>query len=274
MGELACSRFCSNIREYAYGLGKRSFFLFGEVATPSDDVYNRYIGQNTSRQDGNNTVFFGLNSLLDFRLAEGVFGDQNDAPLRDVLKGHVGPQTLFNRLEAQRQRALNRGEIGRYLVTFVDNHNSFWQKPIGRFANGATDDQVVGAVGFLLCALGTPCIYYGTEQGFSGHGEDNDMREAMFDTAAGGQSLLNPQCRIYAEIAKIADIMRRGRVVALRPHVLQGDIREWHRFWIALRHNVHTRPLATSLSTRGSCRLQCFRQSPAGSGHCRCHVAP
>jgi hypothetical protein len=53
MGELACSRFCSNIREYAYTLGKRSFFLFGEVATPSDDVYNRYIGQNTSRQDSN-----------------------------------------------------------------------------------------------------------------------------------------------------------------------------------------------------------------------------
>jgi alpha-amylase len=120
----------------------------------------------------------------------------------------LGLQTLFNRLEAQRQRALNRGEIGRYLVTFVDNHDSFWQKPVGRFANGATDDQVIGALGFLLCALGTPCIYYGTEQGFSGHGEDNDMREAMFDKATGGQSLLNPQCRIYAEIAKIADVMR------------------------------------------------------------------
>jgi alpha-amylase len=33
MGELACSRFCSNVREYAYSLGKRGFFLFGEVAT-------------------------------------------------------------------------------------------------------------------------------------------------------------------------------------------------------------------------------------------------
>jgi hypothetical protein len=33
--------------------------------------------------------------------------------------------------------ALNRGEIGRYLVTFADNHDSFWQ-PGGRFANGAT----------------------------------------------------------------------------------------------------------------------------------------
>jgi alpha-amylase len=56
MGELACARFCSNIREYALSLGKRSFFLFGEVATPNDEAINRYIGQNTSRvrqrQDG------------------------------------------------------------------------------------------------------------------------------------------------------------------------------------------------------------------------------
>ena len=208
MGELACSRFCSNVREYAYALGKRSFFLFGEVASPSDEIYNRYIGQNTSRQDGDTTVFFGLNSVLDFRLAEGVFGDRDNAPLREVLMGRQGPQTLFNRLEAQRQRALNRGEIGRYLVTFVDNHDAFWQ-PGGRFANGASDDQVVGAVGFLLCALGTPCIYYGTEQGFSGSGGDNEMREAMFDKAPGGRSLLNTGCRLYREISRIAGIVRQ-----------------------------------------------------------------
>jgi len=207
MGELACSRFCSNVREYAYSLGKRSFFLFGEVATPSDDIYNRYIGQNTSRQDGDNTVFFGLDSVLDFRLAEGAYGDSNTAPLRDVLKGFQGPQTLFNRLEAQRERALNRGEIGRYLVTFVDNHDGFWQ-PGGRFGNGAPDEQVIGAIGFLICALGTACIYYGTEQGFSGHGGDNEIREAMFDSRAGGGNLMNRQCSIYQQIAAIAEVAR------------------------------------------------------------------
>ena len=127
MGELACSRFCSNIREYAYSLGKRGFFLFGEVATPADDIYNRYIGQNTSRQDGDNTVFFGIDSVLDFRLAEGVFGDGTTRRCAMCSRDSPGPQTLFNRLEAQRNRALNRGEIGRYLVTFVDNHDAFWQ---------------------------------------------------------------------------------------------------------------------------------------------------
>jgi alpha-amylase len=208
MGPLACSRFCSNIREYAYTLGKRGFFLFGEVAQADDDLYNRYIGQNTSSQDGNNTVFFGLNSVLDFRLAEG----NGNGALRDVIKGFREPQTLFDRLEAQRQRALNRGEIGRYLVTFVDNHDSFWQ-PGGRFSNGAPDEQVIAAIGYLLCSLGTACIYYGTEQGFSGHGGDNEMREAMFDKATAGQNLLNTKCNIYQEIATIAQVMRSNEAL-------------------------------------------------------------
>ncbi len=206
MNAVACSRFCSNIREYAYLLGKRGFFLFGEVATPSDDIYNAYLGPNTSATD-NDTVYFGLDSVLDFRLAEGVYGDDNNAPLRDVLKGFKGPQTLFNRLGAQRDRALNRGEMGRYLVRFLDNHDSFWQ-PSGRIANGAPDDQVIGAIGYLLCGLGAACIYYGTEQGFSGQGGDNQMREAMFDKATPGKNLLNTNCRIYQEIAKIAQVLR------------------------------------------------------------------
>jgi glycosidase len=203
MGSVACSRFCSNIREYAYTLGKREFFLFGEVAQADDEIYNRYIGQNTSKQDGNNTVFFGLDSVLDFRLAMG------DSGLRSVLKGFQEPRVLFDRLEAQRQRALNRGEIGRYLVTFVDNHDSFWQ-PAGRFGNGAPDEQVTAAIGYLLCSLGTPCIYYGTEQGFSGSGGDDQMREAMFDKSTPGRNLLNTQCRLYEEISKIAEVMREN----------------------------------------------------------------
>ncbi len=207
MNAVACSRFCSNIREYAYSLGKRDFFLFGEVATASDDIYNGYLGPNTSVEDNGDTVFFGLDSVLDFRLAEGVYGDPNNAPLRDVIKGFAGPQTLFNRIEAQRNRALNRGELGRYLVTFIDNHDSFWQ-PSGRIANGAPDAQVIGAIGFLLCALGTPCIYYGTEQGFAGHGDDGDIREAMFDTLLSGKNLLNSACSIYQGISQIAAVMR------------------------------------------------------------------
>jgi glycosidase len=204
MGELACSRFSSMIREYAYSLGKQGFFLFGEAATPDDELYDRYIGPNTSR-GGDQTVFFGIDSLLDFRLGQGAGPGRE--PLRDVLKGFFPPQTLFDRADAQRRRALNRGELGRYLVTFVDNHDSFWQ-PGGRIARQAPDEQVVAAIGYLLCALGTPCIYYGTEQGFAGQGGDNAMREAMFDVTQPGTNLLNTDCAIYQGIAQIARVMR------------------------------------------------------------------
>jgi alpha-amylase len=67
---------------------------------------------------------------------------------------------------------------------------------------------VIGALGYLLCSLGTACIYYGTEQGFEGKGGDNQMREAMFDKGSPGRNLLNPDCRIYREISKIAEVMR------------------------------------------------------------------
>jgi alpha-amylase len=202
MGDVACARFCSSVREYAYTLGKRGFFLFGELATPDDDVINRYVGPNTSTLDGGRTVFFGLDSILDFRLAEGNFGNPG---LRDVLKGFAEPRTLFDRLQAQRERALSRGEMGRYLVTFLDNHDAFWQ-PGGRFGARAPEDQIIGGVGYLLCTLGMPCIYYGTEQGFEGSGGDESIREAMYDRAPGGESLHNPDCRIYREIAKIAEV--------------------------------------------------------------------
>ena len=203
MGELACARFCSNVREYAYSLGKRGFFLFGELAVSDDDIYNRYIGSNTSRMDGNKTVFFGINSLLDFRLAK---GDGSNAGLRDVILGQAGPDTLFNRLDAQANRALNRGEIGRYLVSFIDNHDNFWQ-PSGRIGAPATDAQIIAGIGFLLCSLGTSCIYYGTEQGFAGHGGDNEIREAMFDKNKPGLNLMNTGSTIYTEIAAIAKVM-------------------------------------------------------------------
>ena len=67
-------------------------------------------------------------------------------------------------------------------------------------------DTLLGAIGYLICALGTACIYYGTEQGFEGHGDDNSIREAMFDRSTPGLDLLNPGCNLYKEIGKIARV--------------------------------------------------------------------
>jgi len=45
-------------------------------------------------------------------------------------------------------------------------------------------------------------------QGFIGQGGDNEMREAMFDASRPELDLLNPDCRIYQEIARIAAVVR------------------------------------------------------------------
>jgi glycosidase len=59
------SRFCSQMREYAYRLGKRNFFLFGELIA-DDSAIDRYIGPNTATLVGDNLVYYGLSSALDF----------------------------------------------------------------------------------------------------------------------------------------------------------------------------------------------------------------
>lgn len=195
MGEKAVSRFCTGVTEYANRLGKRGFFTFGELIA-NDDAINHYTGPNTAADD-QRQVFFGLSSVLDF-------------PLYFVLPGTVkamtAPQSLKARYDALNDGALTRGELGRFLVTFVDNHDNVDQNGYKRrFGAGAPDAQIIAGIGYLLTAIGTACIYYGTEQGFSGEGSgDLFIRECMFDLTKAAQTVLNPACKIYTEIAKIA----------------------------------------------------------------------
>ena len=194
MGAPAIGRFCSAVEEYARRLGKRHFVTFGELIA-GDGAIDRYVGPNTALTDQEN-LFYGLTSVLDFPLY---------FTLPNVLKGFAPPQALIDRYKALKDHALSRGELGRFLVTFIENHDQVGQDPKSRFSAGAPDNQVIAATGFLVCLLGAGCIYYGSEQGFSGQGADDAcIREAMFDLDVPGRNRLNPQCRIYQEIAKIA----------------------------------------------------------------------
>lgn len=209
MGEETVSQFCSHVREYAYMLGKRNFFLFGEFVGP-EEMYNRYIGPKTSVIVEDKAIYFGLNSVLDFPLYH---------ILADVIRGISKPQRLIERYESLRKNAMSRGEFGEFLVTFIDNHDQVGQLVKKRFGNEATEDQIIAGIGFLLCALGTPCIYYGTEQGFDGAGlGDFNIREAMFSLEDSKSNALNKSGRIYQQIAilakvrKISPVLKFGRM--------------------------------------------------------------
>jgi glycosidase len=204
MGELSISRFCSYVREYAYSLGKRNFFLFGEVVG-ADDVCNLYLGPKTLVTYNDQNIYYGLNSVLDFQLY---------FLLEGVIKGKESPGKLIDRYVQLQKSAIERGEYGEFLITFIDNHDQVGSDLKKRFGYNAAPEQIIAGVAFVLCALGTPCIYYGTEQGLDGSGNsDRYIRECMFDPDEGKTNLLNTQSEIYQAIAAIARFRKESNVL-------------------------------------------------------------
>jgi alpha-amylase len=204
MGEEAISRFCSYVREYAYYLGKKNFFLFGELLG-GEENYNSYIGPKTSVSVDDKNLYYGLNSVLDFPLYHILEG---------VIKGKTSPEKLIERYTSLQHSALNRGEYGEYLVTFIDNHDQVGNLIKSRFGHNAASDQIIAGIGFLLCSLGTPCIYYGTEQGLEGSGDgDFFLRECMFSPTDHRINLLNQESKIYRSIRTIAHFRKTSPVL-------------------------------------------------------------
>src|SRR4029077_17475457 len=90
LSQVAPARFSSAVREYAYKLGKHSFLTFGELIA-GDDAINLFIGPETATNTGGSTVFFGIESVLDFPL---YFS------LPDTIKGLSSPAGIIARYDA------------------------------------------------------------------------------------------------------------------------------------------------------------------------------
>lgn len=221
MGELAISRFCSYIREYAYSLGKRNFFLFGELVG-SDALVNNYVGPKTLTTYNDQNLYYGLNSVLDFQLYFALAG---------VIKGKDSPEKLIERYAELQKNALDRGEYGEFLVTFLDNHDQIGDAFKHRFGYNAEPEQIIAGVAFLLCALGIPCLYYGTEQGFDGCGKgDRYIRECMFNPDDKNTNLLNQQSDIYKAIASIANFRKESDVLKFGRMFMRETSKDGIRF--------------------------------------------
>jgi glycosidase len=221
MGELAISRFCSYIREYAYSLGKRNFFLFGELVG-SDALVNNYVGPKTLTTYNDQNLYYGLNSVLDFQLYFALAG---------VIKGKDSPEKLIERYAELQKNALDRGEYGEFLVTFLDNHDQIGDAFKHRFGYNAEPEQIIAGVAFLLCALGIPCLYYGTEQGFDGCGKgDRYIRECMFNPDDKNTNLLNQQSNIYKAIASIANFRKENNVLKFGRMFMRETSKDGIRF--------------------------------------------
>ena len=202
-------RFCRGIHEFAQRICKTNFLIFGEIIG-DDDLLHRYIGNNGPAR-GVDDKYPLLDAALDFPLY-GV--------LDEVIKGQKPCSDLRNRYEYFQKYYREQGAAARYYVTFIDNHDQS-HRPGRRFLHGANDWRLgVLGIGYLLCNMGIPCIYYGTEQGFDSAGDnDSYVRECMFGGTWGafdstGRHFFNPKNPLFQNIAKIADV--RAREPALR----------------------------------------------------------
>src|SRR5260370_33809937 len=136
--------------------------MFGEAAGRDDQLLASY----TSGPDE-----LAFDSLLDFPLFYAI---------KDVFVGEAPTRRLNERFERLAHPPYSEKSVTQ-LVTFLDNHD----QPRFLAAENARGDvaRLRQALVFLYSAVGIPCLYYGTEQGFNG-GADPVNREAMVQRRA------------------------------------------------------------------------------------------
>lgn len=200
--------FSSAIHEFTQSIGKDNFLLVGEIT-------------------GGRSFAFDLLQLTGLDAALGV--DEIPDKLERAAKGAGDPNDYFalfrnSELIGQGSHTWFRNKV----VTFFNDHDQVSKGQVkARFCADPQDARLVlNALALNVTTLGIPCIYYGTEQSFNGHGvgdgADRYIREAMFGGAFGsyeskGRHFFNEDSRVYQEVARILAVrrarpaLRRGR---------------------------------------------------------------
>lgn len=195
--------FCNAIKEYAESVGKKNFFLFGEIVS-GDEVLRTYVGPHVSGGER----LQALDAALDFPLY---------FVLEEVIKGFAGPQVLRERYE-RLHRLYPQSDANEFYVTFVDNHDQM-ARPYRRFLHGGADPrQAVLVLAYLLTSPGIPSIYYGTEQGFDGGStpgvwHEVYVRECMFGGGWGafgteGMHFFNREHEVFRGVRAVAQLRK------------------------------------------------------------------
>ncbi|HXD79007.1 MAG TPA: alpha-amylase family glycosyl hydrolase [Puia sp.] len=195
--------FGNAIREFALGIGKRNFFMFGEIDDSSYNVIDRFVGRNSSDRSGRG---LGIDAALDYPLY-----DQLPSVIRQFSDPALIRQLFEARIDAEEDLITSHGEAGKYFVSFLDNHdqNQRFNTP------GTPAAQVLMGLAVLFSLPGIPCLYYGTEQGLTGAINPDGtwdrtaapecVREALWGK---GPAAFDPTNLLYVQISALAHLRR------------------------------------------------------------------
>lgn len=205
-GALAVSRFCHGVRNYCELIGKKDFFLFGEIPV-SDQLLPEYLSSNKSPVSGKS--YGGLDSAIDFNLHH---------LLPEVIQGKKSVLQLKNRYRSIQETFHEYNIELPPLISFLDNHDQIGAEIKERISSRLSNSELKAALAVLLFFPGIPCLYYGTEQKFLGKGPGDEwVREPMF---SGDEhiSFFYTKAEMYLFIREISCIRTE-----LKPY-LKGDL--------------------------------------------------
>lgn len=208
----AVKYFVEQTQSFAHSLGKKNFYLIGEIVGGRQHAYDTRMAT-------------GLNAAL------GI--DDIPARLEAFCKGYGRPADYFGIFHDVNEP--DDSEPKWHLdnvVTMIDDHDQVWKSWKARFCAGVPEnggetsprnDLILAALAVNATTLGIPCIYYGTEQAFDGEGgSDQYLRECMFGGEFGAFRSRRHHCfsedhPVYRGLAGILVIrqahetLRRGR---------------------------------------------------------------
>ena len=206
MDDGASRLFTSAVHEFAQSIGKENFYLIAEITGGRQRAFQTL-----------ETV--GMNAAL------GI----NDMPdkIEYLVKGYRNPEDYFNlfRNSMLVNKQSHTWFRDRVVTTFDDHDQVRKGDNKSRFARNEASGQrmsqeaSLAVLAFLTTTMGIPCIYYGSEQRFDGHGgNDRYIREAMFGGDFGafrskGRHFFDEDGYVYRELAKILKLRKESLVI-------------------------------------------------------------
>ncbi len=169
------------INKYAETLGKNYFYTVAEVWDRSYKEVAKYTASSANHKLPTAGIDFPMQSAFTEMLVEGK------------------PTHIFSQLMQERHSGVV--DNPQLLLTFLDSHDMpRWLE------NGSLQSLQQGLL-LLLTLPGVPCVYYGTEQGFS------VSRAAMFSKgyASGGQDHFDTNAPMYKWIAKLSKLRKSSK---------------------------------------------------------------
>ena len=208
--------FSSVIHEFTEKIGKENFYLIGEITGGRDLAF-------TTLETTGLDAALGIDDIPD--------------RLEYLVKGYRNPDDYFdlfrNSLLVQKDSHIwFRNKV----VTLFDDHDQVRKgSNKARFCAGdpAFRKLLLNVLALNATTLGIPCIYYGSEQGFDGGG-DNDryIREAMFGGEFGAfrsrqRHFFNEDGFVYQRDGENPGPAQAEDCPAPRPPVPARNLRRW-----------------------------------------------